>query len=251
MNITIGADPEVFVTSDGIIVPVVGHLGGTKALPLPVAKGAVQEDNVLAEFNIDPARTSSEFVGNLKAVMGQLKEKLHPLDIDIVSSHRFTKDMLLRSGRQALAFGCDPDYNAYTGKKNNAPSPRTVLRTAGGHIHVGYDNPTPEMNRNIVRAMDVFLGLPSVLLDDDKDRRMMYGQAGAYRDKDYGVEYRTLSNFWLKHTSLMKWAYDNTIIAVEHALENKPLPPSAEATLNSSMGAAALDIIQEVGVPMP
>lgn len=251
MNITIGADPEVFVTSSGTIVSVIGHLGGTKSEPVPVHKGAVQEDNVLAEFNIDPARTSREFVGNLKAVMGQLREKLHPLDIDIKASHMFTKQEILRSGRQALVFGCDPDYNAYTGRKNAAPSPRTGLRTAGGHIHVGYDNPTPEMNRAIVKAMDVFLGLPSLLVDGDERRRRMYGAAGAYRDKEYGVEYRTLSNFWLTHTSMMEWAYNNTITAVQNALAGKEYNDSAEYIINNNDVAAAENLIKLYEVTLP
>jgi hypothetical protein len=52
-------------------------------------------------------------------------------------------------------------------------------------------------------ALDAFVGLPSVAWDQQQGRREHYGLAGLYRKKTYGddiggVEYRTLSNFWLK-----------------------------------------------------
>jgi hypothetical protein len=34
--------------------------------------------------------------------------------------------------------------------------------------------------------------------DSDVNRRLLYGKAGTIRIKPYGIEYRTLSNFWLK-----------------------------------------------------
>ena len=54
----------------------------------------------------------------------------------------------------------------------------------------------------IVKLMDIFLGIFSVLLTRDKykeerSRRRYYGRAGDYRITSYGFEYRTLSNFWL------------------------------------------------------
>ena len=63
--------------------------------------------------------------------------------------------------------------------------------------------------------MDIMLGLESLTLDKDVDRRKMYGNAGCFRAKDYGVEYRTLSNFWISNDDLIKWAFDKTIEAVE------------------------------------
>lgn len=51
----------------------------------------------------------------------------------------------------------------------------------------------------IIKMFDAYIGLVSVLLDNDtqKNRRKIYGKAGDYREKPYGLEYRTLSNFYL------------------------------------------------------
>jgi hypothetical protein len=49
------------------------------------------------------------------------------------------------------------------------------------------------------------------------ERRKLYGGAGAYREKDYGFEYRTLSNFWVFDPKLTKWAFEQTDRAVQDA----------------------------------
>jgi len=84
-----------------------------------------------------------------------------------------------------------------------------------GHIHIGYENPDTDTSIAIIQAMDLFLGVSSILLDDDTERRVMYGKAGAYRFKKYGVEYRTLSNFWIKDEQSIKWAYEQCLKMVE------------------------------------
>src|SRR5690606_27611941 len=97
---------------------------------------------------------------------------------------------------------------------NDPPAAHTLLRTAGGHIHVGYDNPDNAMSADIVLAMDVMLGVPSVLIDGDTRRRQMYGKAGCFRFKEYGLEYRTLSNFWIMSEERIRWAFRQTQQAV-------------------------------------
>jgi hypothetical protein len=56
-----------------------------------------------------------------------------------------------------------------------------------------------------IPLMDLICGIPSVLLDispESKIRRKLYGKAGDYRLTNYGLEYRTLSNFWIQSYSL-------------------------------------------------
>jgi hypothetical protein len=67
--------------------------------------------------------------------------------------------------------------------------------------------------------MDLHLGVVSVLLDKDTLRRQLYGKSGAYRLKEYGGEYRTLSNFWIKSSKLIKWAYKETKKSIDMTLD--------------------------------
>ena len=43
----------------------------------------------------------------------------------------------------------------------------------------------------------------------------MYGAAGAFRPKPYGVEYRVLSNAWLLTEDRMRFVYKQTVKAVK------------------------------------
>ena len=222
MSYKVGADPEVFVEdTNGIIVPVIGFLGGTKEMPLPVENGALQEDNVMAEFNITPATNVDEFVNNIGSVMSQMNNRLgeHNLKYVVKASHQFSKKDLKHP--QASRFGCDPDYNIYSMEQNKVISPEEIgnYRVAGGHIHMGFDDPDrhPLIRILAVRWMDILVGLPLAAIDDDTVRYKFYGKAGAYRVKPYGVEYRTASNYWLKSEALIRAVYKNTITAMKYA----------------------------------
>jgi hypothetical protein len=62
-----------------------------------------------------------------------------------------------------------------------------------------------DLARLWVRITDIFVGIPSVLLDDEasqRQRRILYGKAGTYRMQPHGYEYRTLSNFWSFHDAV-------------------------------------------------
>ena len=219
-NVTVGADPEVFVaTSDGSITSAIGRVGGSKVFPRPVTNGGVQEDNVLAEFNINPARSKMEFINNMDSVMSDLKSILESNQLQpiIIPSHTYTAEQLQSFGPDAMEFGCSSEWNAWTDRR--LPKPKAeghTLRTAGGHIHVGYDDPQTFINLSLVKMLDYVIGLPSILIDTDNQRRKLYGKAGSMRHKDYGVEYRTVSNFWLGSQELMSWVYDRTLWATQN-----------------------------------
>ena len=209
-DISLGADPELFVTKGNKIVSAIGLIGGTKDSPVPVMRGGLQEDNVLAEINIDPCNDLENWLINLDLVTKQLKERLG-IGYSVIAkpSHDFTPEELCKNIK-ALAFGCDPDYNAYTGEENPRPSAETTLRTAGGHVHVGYPGASFKTAAQVCKALDVVLGIPSVILDPDNRRRSMYGKAGAFRLKSYGVEYRSLSNFWMNSRELKTWVFNSS-----------------------------------------
>jgi len=80
------------------------------------------------------------------------------------------------------------------------------MRSAGGHVHIE----TSLNKRHVIQACDLFLGVPSVLMDDGEMRKQLYGKAGCFRPKPYGVEYRTLSNFWIFKKKYIEWVWRNT-----------------------------------------
>jgi hypothetical protein len=140
-----------------------------------------------------------------------------------------------------LRSGCDPDFNIWVRKQNIAPDFRaTPLRSAAGHIHIGGDMDREKM----VKAMDLFAGIPSVLMDEDTLRKSLFGKAGCFRHKPYGVEYRTLSNFWLKDDKKILWAFDATERAYKEHLSVE-VPREVEDIINSNDKEGALRLVNE------
>lgn len=233
INATFGCDPEIFVKDNTRLLSVVGRVGGTKEEPLQLSglpKGfAVQEDNVAVEFCIPPARSVDEFVGSVTTALSAIGGNfIAPQGLEFafgVSSALFDEDQL--QSEAARTFGCDPDFNIYTGDENPRPDVGDALgadgirlRTAGGHVHFGWDNPEHEQRVAVIRAADVVLGTASVFLDADARRSLLYGKAGAHRPKAYGVEYRTLSNFWIQNEKLIRFVAEEAQRVVQFANEH-------------------------------
>ncbi len=205
-KVTYGADIEFFIRplGDTEPIPAIGMVGGTKEKPMPLSKGYfIQEDNVAVEFNIPICKDRNSFVQAVDKGFRLCQDKLPPSFSYYEKASAAFKPVYLMHP-QAREFGCEPDINAYTQKVNPRPhAENPYLRSAGGHIHIGWENPDMESRFELIRAMDVFVGLPSLSEDADTRRRELYGKAGAMRIKPYGVEYRTLSNYWLFDLSLL------------------------------------------------
>lgn len=54
----------------------------------------------------------------------------------------------------------------------------------------------------------MYLGIPSVIKDPDKDRRSLYGKAGCFRLTRYGVEYRVLSSAMMKDSETLNFIWN-------------------------------------------
>jgi hypothetical protein len=229
MDILIGADPELFLMQDGVPLPATGIVPGTKDEPFPVEKGAVQRDGMAAEFNIEPAANFNEFDGNIDAVLAALYDMIPPgVTTSFKPTATFTKDVMAVQPEDALMLGCDPDFNAYTLEPNPAPQPTSGMRTAGGHVHIGWcddadinDPVHVDACAQLTRQLDYYLGLPSLFEDRDTERRRLYGRAGAFRPKEYGVEYRTLSNVWVGDKTLRRAVFNGVHLALENLLDGK------------------------------
>lgn len=82
---------------------------------------------------------------------------------------------------------CDPDFNVWKdGRPNLVGRPSPGGRSAGGHIHIGYDDFNDITNNAIVKALDVFISIPLIFMEPDNKRKEMYGKAGAYRPQPWG-----------------------------------------------------------------
>lgn len=222
-NITLGADPEVFFIDGEKTVSAEGLLGGTKGEPKAISEvgHSIQEDNVLAEFNIPPSKTKEDFRENINYCMDYIREVARVNNFDLgTGASAILEDEYLQSD-QARAFSCERDFNAHTKTANPIINNNTNLRSAGGHIHIGYDNPDESVSEELILLMDIILGVPALFIDKDTRRRELYGKAGCFRFKSFGVEYRTLSNFWIHDNDLIDWVYESTHKVID--LYNKGL----------------------------
>lgn len=221
-NITIGADPELFLINKETkkVVSAVGIIPGEKGKPYrnkKMPKGfGLETDNILAEFNIPPVTNETDFVDNILYMQNYIRNFVASKNLDILcAASQIVDDDQLQSP-QAKLFGCDVDYNAYTGQANPKPKgEKTNLRSAGFHIHIGYKNPSINTSLGLVRYLDAYLGIPSILIDKDTRRRTLYGKAGCFRITSYGVEYRVLSSYLMSNISLISWVYKQVMQAID------------------------------------
>lgn len=243
MEFTIGADPEIFMGMGGRFISAHSVIPGTKKRPYKVDKGAVQVDGMALEFNVDPSSNYEEFVDKLEAVQQQLKAML-PEGMDFLTSSTVEFDDIFVKNvpGKALRLGCEPDYNAYTIRQNKKPDSSAFIRTAGGHIHVGgIDTSAPfsdghmTTSARLARLLDEKIGVYSLLWDKDDKRRSLYGQAGSFRPKYYGMEYRSLSNAWLFNKNIIQFIYDGLVEALELMfVPNYETDPVIQEVINSS-----------------
>ena len=227
-QILVGADPELFMRSPntGAFVSAHDRVPGTKHNPHKVPFGAIQVDGTALEFNIDPAATVGEFVRNINAVRHTLEAYVPGYNVVAEPVAIYDADYFMWDvPGSAQELGCDPDFNGWTGEKNPRPDPNgKPMRTASGHIHIGWGEGFDITDKayfayccKVARHLDYHLGIHSLLWDTDDTRRQLYGKAGAFRPKSYGLEYRVLSNRWLANDDLIKWVYNTTLAAMQNA----------------------------------
>ena len=257
MNVMLGCDPEFFIKKNGKFVCAHGIIPGTKRNPHEIDCGAVQVDGYALEFNTFPARNPEQFCMNVSqvlAVMRKMVDKKYTFALGTPVAH-FSPEYMEAQHPEANELGCDPDYNAWSGDVNPRPNGRLPMRTAAGHIHISWIGSTSadeETKRGVCRQMDFFLGLPSVLYDADTERRKLYGKAGAMRYKPYGVEYRTLSNAWLKNKTRMKQVATNAIIGVNEFFNGNIIADKVgdiQEIINTSDKKAAFKIMRDFNIP--
>ncbi len=248
-SIIIGCDPEFFFSKKNKAI------GAEKFLPKNglvykkntreqdgrhTAKGLKNSkiiiDGVQAELNPRPNTCRANLGNEISACFMELYEKIKEKDIkcDFSQGLKITKKEMNSLSEQAKQFGCAPSQNAYK-KKNEITikdASKYMFRSAGGHIHLGGDTEIikkvyRDNHKNLIQILDILLGNTCVLIDRDKsniERRKVYGQAGEYRLPPHGLEYRTLSNFWLQSYQLMSFVTGLARQAVMIVITNNHKP---------------------------
>lgn len=253
---TIGCDPEFFlVNPKGSIISAIGHIPGTKDNPhLLDTQAGLQTDNVAVEFASGVVKNVDDLITHIRGTFKEITNLLPEGHTLAVTPSTIFSDAELEDP-QAKEFGCSPDFDVWSMTQNNPPTPVDPnLRSCGGHLHVGHNSLQEFSGKTMmVKLMDCFHGLVSTVLDCSKEatvRRELYGKAGCHRPTAYGIEYRVLSNYWLKHPLLVRLQYSLTEDCL-NLLENgggKELveaigPDNIQKTINTGDKTEALSLI--------
>ena len=217
MKFTIGTDPEFMLRKDGEYASSIGLLRYTKRVPKRFPDGTtLQKDNVAIEFASSVADSEETFVKAVRTAFFHTLSEI-PSEYGLVATPSAHFKVELLESKEAQEIGCEPDFNAWTSQKNVAPVEEFragTLRSCGAHIHVGHPSLRKIFDKeDMIKVMDYVVGNTTVPLDCDApalERRKLYGKAGCFRPTNYGVEYRTLSNFWLKTPNLVRLIYNLT-----------------------------------------
>jgi hypothetical protein len=223
VNVMFGADPEFFFSKNGRIV------GAEKVIPKDgvsiemdsytikdgvkrAVNKAIIIDGVQGELNIAPAVCRQLFAASLKKCFLALKEQLKKggFKANFSQTVDISKRELSQLSPATQQFGCSPSKNSYKKEEISVKdASKYYKRSAGGHIHLGHEDSDLVKallaDANTVPLLDIIVGNTCVLLDRDPgnaERRKVYGKAGEYRLPAHGLEYRTLSNFWLRSYQL-------------------------------------------------
>ena len=240
-GVTMGCDPELFFERGGQIIgaeKVIPEKGLDSKRTDPREYGVDKEkafvlDGVQVELNPNPHYCRGGMGLELRTSFRTLRAHLAGMK-DIKASFRSVVEVdpkeLDSLSDRAKILGCAPSKNLYDTQAKITVDPEKYLkRSAGGHIHIGLNDDTnfpalkqlmPYREEVLVPLMDCLVGLPSVFVDRDPlaaERRKVYGRAGEYRLPEHGLEYRTLSNFWLRSYQTMSMVFGLTRLAVSVA----------------------------------
>ena len=213
-----GCDPEVFVRGVEAIFPAWLWAGEKPKTTAGITGAVVYSDGVQAEFAVPPRQCLQQLSGQihnaLKALHAKAKAHRETLHMVLDSVVRVSQKKLDAATEAQVALQCDPSENVYNMGGIPIENPREFRnRFAGGHIHFGLapNKQNPELIARYVKMLDRMLGVWAVGVAGSFDkpiRRRYYGLAGQFRRPPHGLEYRTLSNFWLAYPALFHATFD-------------------------------------------
>ena len=237
-TLTLGCDPELFITRTvGLTRKRESIVGSEFVLPQDgiTAKrirgseddfddegddsysspcGVVVQDGVQVELHPVQNSCREELAAHLRGCLITLQNKLEEtydceeLKISFDQSVRLSQGDLNKLSPEARKLNCLPSLSAYCRAPIRRNGLKYLTRSAGGHTH--RRNKASLKSAKLVKMLDLLVGNTCVLFDrapSSKVRRRVYGRAGEYRTPKHGLEYRVLSNFWLKNYTLMSMVF--------------------------------------------
>lgn len=250
-TLTIGSDPELFlVDQDGKAVSAIDKIPGSKNEPfeLPeLGKGfAIQTDCCCVEFNVPPVNNSIDFYKNIETMFGYIRSII-PQGVDITTATSMQFDDKDLEHPQAKEGGCSADYNAWELKVNSKPKlAKTNWRCAGAHLHFGYEGFNDETSIELIKALDLTLGVTSIVIDQDIQRRKLYGRAGCFRMTHFGVEYRTPSPYYLASQELVDHVFKAIDMAVDIVNSGKEYSDIEQLDIQTCINIADVNMAYEL-----
>ena len=180
VGITLGCDPELFIINSNNNRLICAYTFLDRW-------GTVGHDGILAEFRPPPSICENILTDEIWGLINKLREKI------------------------SMSDKYDPNIVKLVGASSMENS------TAGFHLHYGIPQmilgKTPDKVRlmqQVVRGMDYYVGIPSIILEgavDSKRRSNMavtYGKPGDFRIDNRTFEYRVPGGYMLRHPILTR-----------------------------------------------
>jgi len=259
---SIGTDPEVFLfNGNNQLIPAFEILPFKDDAPILKNNHKIFWDGFQAEWNYNGGRNSiDELIEDVRLALASLNEIVKKHDpkgyISLQDVVRVDDNKLQTLEEVFIMLGCMPSYNAYRRNGLQVDDCRKLKhRFAGGHLIFNLGGRRPDY-LGTVRMIDKVLGIWSVGAArnfDNPIRRQYYGLAGEFRmprfGRNFGIEYRTLSNFWLASPELMRmtWYVGRQAMALAHSKQAKLWAANdneVEQIINTLNVDAANDIIK-------
>lgn len=221
---TLGADPEIFVRSGKKLLPAYEflpskHEGLSFSTNIWKTLGSLYWDGFQAEYSLIRGENCPTVLTlyqrfALQALLQAAQKHDPKARLVLENVVKIPTQTLQNEIDCYIELGCLPSFNAYNDSGIHVSNPRELLyRFAGGHVHIGPDDETNNSldKVKVTKNLDMILGIWAVGAAQNWDnpiRRMYYGKAGEYRRPKHGLEYRTLSNFFLSSPYIFEMVYE-------------------------------------------
>jgi hypothetical protein len=245
-DLLFGGDPEFFICKKGNVIPPIFFKKQGIASPIkehpkhPVyferKDVKIIQDGVAFETNMTPSKTPKEFFRKISTAIDILEDFAdktgNKLIIKSTVGFNPTEFYEIQDEeiRQCVIFGCDPDRDAFDQKFKayEFDVSKFPYRFGGGHFHISGPEsfrkwPIPAIKLLAFTCGNFYIA-NSKMVELDKIRAKYYGKAGKFReqvysDRSFGLEYRSLPNYWVKDLDMIEGMFHWARKAIEY-LEN-------------------------------